>query len=121
MAERPKPASALPPVVLMARNTTRAALGYDSVGSSLLPTVMHASSLTVGATKHRIDMKAPSFADVKNLKLEAFDPSTYLSSHNYYTEAIAGAASKGNAAVSGALAVNVFSNVTDASIGDMSP
>lgn len=69
------------------------------------------------ATKHRIDMKALSFADVKNLGLRPLIPSTYLSSHNYYTEAIAGA-SKGQAAVSGALAVNVFSNVTDAAIGD---
>lgn len=113
--------------VLLSYNQNTAAVGYDSNrNGSYLPTAIFADSLSVKATKNRVWFLVPTLADaknfvvndIKNLNFDALDPSTYLGSNNYYTEAVAGAAAKGNAAVAGAFAVNVFGNNTEAYLGE---
>lgn len=106
--------------VLLSNNRTTAAVGYGA--SAPKPTtIVYANSLTVTATKHAV--VPTSFQDIfdifkdtksKDYLLNLVDPSTYLSQVNYYTEAVAGAAAKGDAAVSGAFSVNVFGNTTEA-------
>ena len=113
--------------VVLSYNHNTAAVGYDAnSNSSYLPTSIWADSLTVSATKNRVWFLVPTLDDaknfvvndIKNLDFDAIDPSTYLGSNNYYTEAVAGAASKGKAAVAGAFAVNVFGNTTEAYLGE---
>lgn len=113
--------------VLLSYNQNTAAVGYDAdKNSSYLPTSIFTDSLSVTATKNRVWFLAPTLSDaknfvvndIKNLNFDALDPSTYLGSNNYYTEAVAGAAAKGNAAVAGAFAVNVFGNTTEAYLGN---
>ncbi len=113
--------------VLLSYNQNTAAAGYDANrNGSYLPTLIWADSLSVTATKNRVWFLVPTLADaknfvvndIKNLNFDALDPSTYLGSNNYYTEAVAGAAAKGNAAVAGAFAVNVFGNTTEAYLGN---
>lgn len=113
--------------VLLSYNQNTAAVGYDAnKNGSYLPTAVWADSLTVSATKNRVRFLTPTLDDAKNfvvnditnLNFDALDPSTYLGSNNYYTEAVAGAAAKGNAAVAGAFAVNVFGNTTEAYLGE---
>lgn len=113
--------------VLLSYNQNTAAVGYDAnKNSSYLPTSIFADSLSVTATKNRVWFLTPTLADaknfvtddIKNLNFDALDPSTYLGSNNYYTEAVAGAAAKGNAAVAGAFAVNIFGNTTEAYLAD---
>ncbi|MFZ2267304.1 MAG: leukotoxin LktA family filamentous adhesin [Azonexus sp.] len=110
--------------VLLSYNHNTAAVGYDTP-ASYAGTTLYANSLTVEASKNRVWFNVPSLADaknfvvndVKNLNFDALDPSSYLGSNNYYTEAVAGAAAKGNAAVAGAFAVNIFGNTTEAHLG----
>ena len=113
--------------VLLSYNQNTAAVGYDAnKNGSYLPTTIFADSLSVTATKNRVWFLVPTLADaknfvvndIKNLNFDALDPSTYLGSNNYYTEAVAGAAAKGNAAVAGAFAVNLFGNTTEAYLGN---
>jgi filamentous hemagglutinin family protein len=113
--------------VLLSYNQNTAAVGYDANrNGSYLPTTLYADSLSVTATKNRVWFLVPTLADaknfvvndIKNLNFDALDPSTYLGSNNFYTEAVAGAAAKGNAAVAGAFAVNVFGNTTEAYLGN---
>lgn len=113
--------------VLLSYNQNTAAVGYDAnKNGSYAPTTIWADSLTVTATKNRVRFLTPSLDDAKNfvvddiksLDFDALDPSTYLGSNNYYTEAVAGAAAKGNAAVAGAFAVNIFGNTTEAYLGN---
>ncbi len=101
--------------VLYANNDNIAAVGYDANGDAALTTV-DAKSLTVKAKKNRVEFN-PIDLDYKNFSFDSLDPSTYLGSNNFYTEAIAGAAAKGNAAVAGAFAINVFDNTTEAYVG----
>ena len=101
--------------VLLSDNQTTAEVGYGTVG-----TVSHidANSLTVTATKDPVDFAVPFniVTDPKNTQfLETLaNPATYLSQVNDYTEAVAGAASQGTAAVAGSFSVNVFGNTTSA-------
>ncbi|MEW6479356.1 MAG: hypothetical protein AB1455_07880 [Pseudomonadota bacterium] len=109
--------------VLVSNNVNEAVVGRDTDKDGTVDaTTVTAESLTVAATKHRVNLMTPdvknfSVNDVKNLNFDAIDPATYLGSNNYYTEAIAGSASKGNVAVSGAFAVNVFNNTNNAALG----
>ncbi|MCZ4315718.1 leukotoxin LktA family filamentous adhesin [Comamonadaceae bacterium G21597-S1] len=112
--------------VVLSYNGNAAVVGRDENGDDLYaPTSVFADSLTVAATKNRVRLLAPTAddavdfvtRDAKNLDFDALDPSTYLGSNNYYTEAIAGAAAKGNVAVAGAFSVNVFGNTTRALLG----
>ena len=109
--------------VLLSNNKTTAAVGY---GTDSATTSVFSNSLGVTATKHRIDSNLlDSFKGLTadNLKtktglLQLLDPGTYLSQRsNYYTAAVAGAAAKGSAAISGAFSVNVFGNTTEAYLG----
>ena len=113
--------------VVLSYNQNTAAVGYDANrNGGYLPTSIFADSLSVLATKNRVRFLTPSIDDAKNfvaddikaLNFDFLDPSTYLGSNNYYTEAVAGAAAKGNAAVAGAFAVNVFGNTTEAYLGN---
>jgi len=113
--------------VLLSYNQNTAAVGYDAnKNGSYAPTSLFVDSLSVTATKNRVWFLVPTLADAKNfvvndikaLNFDALDPSTYLGSNNYYTEAVAGAAAKGNAAVAGAFAVNIFGNTTEAYLGE---
>lgn len=113
--------------VLLSYNHNTAAVGYDAnKNGSYAPTSLFVDSLSVTATKNRVWFLVPTLADAKNfvvndikaLNFDALDPSTYLGSNNYYTEAVAGAAAKGNAAVAGAFAVNIFGNTTEAYLGE---
>jgi hypothetical protein len=113
---------------ILSYNTTTAAAGYDTLwGGFYTPTWIYANSLTVAATKHKVDFVSPldvipkSISGVqtwvKNFDFDALDPLNYLGSNNYYTEAVAGAAAKGDAAVAGSFAVNLFMNTTEAYLG----
>lgn len=113
--------------VLLSYNQNTAAVGYDAnKNGSYASTSLFVDSLSVTATKNRVWFLVPTLTDAKNfvvndikaLNFDALDPSTYLGSNNYYTEAVAGAAAKGNAAVAGAFAVNVFGNTTEAYLGE---
>ena len=101
--------------VLLSDNQTTAAVGSGTAGTA---SDIDANSLTVTATKNPVDLTVP-FNIVTDPKNTAFletlaDPATYLSQVNDYTEAVAGAASQGNAAVAGSFSVNVFGNTTNA-------
>ena len=113
---------------ILAYNKTTAAAGYDTLwGSYYTPSQIHANSLTVAATKHRVEFASPLDSIpksiggvqtwVKNFDFDTLDPLNYLGSNNYYTEAVAGAAAKGDAAVAGAFSVNLFMNTTEAYLG----
>lgn len=113
--------------VLLSHNDNTAAVGYDADGDGAFqPSNIFADSLAVEATKNRVWFETPTLDDAKNfvvddiqnLDFDALDPSNYLGSNNYYAEAIAGAAAQGDAAVSGAFAVNVFGNTTEAYVGE---
>lgn len=113
--------------VLLSYNQNTAAVGYDANANGISPaSTLFADSLTVTSTKNRVRFLSPTWDDAKNftsdniksLDFTALDPATYLGSNNYYTEAVAGAASKGKAAVAGAFAVNVFGNTTEAYLGN---
>ncbi|QCB46258.1 leukotoxin LktA family filamentous adhesin [Hydrogenophaga sp. PAMC20947] len=113
--------------VLVSNNTNEAIVGRDADKNSIFtPTEIHAASLKANATKNRVSFGAPVLPGsknftpdgIKNFDFDTFDPANYLGSNNYYTEAIAGAASQGNTAVAGAFAVNVFNNKNNAAIGD---
>ena len=102
--------------VLLSNNATRALVGQDTAAANTA-SVIHAQSLTLSARKNRVNFNAlPNISDVTSFSFDTLDPATYLGSNNYYTEAVAGAASKGQAAVAGAFSVNLFQNVTEASI-----
>jgi len=101
--------------VLYANNDNIAAVGYDANGDAAV-TTMDAKSLTVRAKKNRVEFN-PIDLNYKNFSFDSLNPSTYLGSNNFYTEAVAGAAAKGNAAVAGAFAINVFDNTTEAYVG----
>ncbi|WP_374407793.1 beta strand repeat-containing protein [Hydrogenophaga sp.] len=107
---------------LLSNNVNEAIIGRDADDShSSDATNVDAVSIEVAATKHRVSplsLKNFDLDDIKNLDFDTVDPSTYLGSNNYYTEAIAGAAAKGDVAVSGAFAVNLFKNSNNAAIGD---
>ena len=107
---------------LVSNNVNEAVVGRDANASGTSDaTELHAQSLAVEATKGRVQFVKPenfSLNDIKNLNFDALDPANYLGSNNYYTEAVAGAAAKGNAAVAGSFAVNVFNNNNSASIGE---
>ena len=83
-----------------------------------------ATSLAVAARNHKVSGTAPfdfSLSDVKDLggddsKLTELNLQGLLGENNYYTEAIAGAGG-GNVAVTGAFAVNVFDDKTEAWVG----
>ncbi|WP_217637543.1 hypothetical protein [Desulfuromusa kysingii] len=102
--------------VLYANNDNIAAVGYNT-DDMVETTTVDAKSLTVKATKHKIDLSDITL-DYLNFSFDTLDPSTYLSTNNYYTEAIAGAAAQGDAAVAGSFSVNVFDNTTAAYIGE---
>ncbi|MBU0750688.1 MAG: hypothetical protein KJ787_00105 [Gammaproteobacteria bacterium] len=118
---------------LLSYNQNTAAVGYDTdpANPDAEPVSnIYANSLTVTSTKNRVDFESPldqipkSFSDatalfneVKAFDFDRLDPLNYLGSNNYYTEALAGAAAKGNAAVAGAFAVNLFMNKTEAYLG----
>ncbi len=101
--------------VLYVNNDNIAAVGYDT-DNTIETTTVDAKSLTVKATKHKIDLSDITL-DYLNFSFDTLDPSTYLSTNNYYTEAIAGAAAQGDAAVAGSFSVNVFDSTTAAYIG----
>jgi hypothetical protein len=106
--------------VIVSGNDTKATVGSGST--------IDANSLSVTADKNKVAPSGvgasitaaipKSVDEAKNFDFEKLDPSNYIGTNNYYTEAIAGSASKGNVAVSGAFSVNVFTNETEASIGD---
>jgi filamentous hemagglutinin family protein len=106
--------------VLLANNKNIASLGYDADHGGTSPVSnIFADSVKVTAIKHGIEPSAyplSRFKDVEDFSFDALDPANYLGI-NYYSEAVAGSASKGDAAVSGAFAVNVFNNTTEASVG----
>jgi hypothetical protein len=113
---------------ILAYDKTTAAAGYDTLwGSFYTPTHIYANSLTVAAAKHKVEFASPlDFIPksiggvqtwVKNFDFDTLDPLNYLGSNNYYTEAVAGAAAKGDAAVAGAFSVNLFMNTTEAYLG----
>ncbi|HMX15829.1 MAG TPA: hypothetical protein PKD29_03190, partial [Rhodocyclaceae bacterium] len=102
--------------VLLSNNQSLAAIGRDTAAPDAASTI-HARSATVKAAKNRVEFYVPNISDVKSFSFDTLDPSTYLGSNNYYTEAVAGAAAKGNAAVAGAFSVDLFRNVTEAAIG----
>ena len=108
--------------VLVSLNENHAVVGRDADESGAFdPTAVNAESLTVSATKNRVSTPAAknlTVDGVKNLDFDTFDPADYLASNNYYTEAIAGAASQGATAVAGAFAVNVFTNKSIAELGE---
>ncbi|OGB31539.1 MAG: hypothetical protein A3I16_04050, partial [Burkholderiales bacterium RIFCSPLOWO2_02_FULL_66_35] len=108
--------------VLVSLNENHAVVGRDADESGAFdPTAVNAESLTVLATKNRVSTPAAknlTVDGVKNLDFDTFDPADYLASNNYYTEAIAGAASQGDTAVAGAFAVNVFTNKSIAELGE---
>ena len=117
--------------VLLANNQNIAAVGRDADKSkTFAPTTIYADSLTVQASKPGVknvldvlgggltlsDLKA--FKDINTKSyIDNLDPAVYFGL-DYYTEAVAGAAAKGDAAVAGAFAVNVFGNTTQAYLGD---
>ncbi len=111
---------------ILSYNKTTAAVGYDTPMADTASNI-YANSLTVAATKHKVDFVSPldvipkSIGGVqtwvKNFDFDMLDPLNYLGSNNYYTEAVAGAAAKGDAAVAGAFAVNLFMNTTEAYLG----
>lgn len=102
--------------VLVSRNEVMAAAGRDVTGS-WGPSGLHVQSLTIRADRHPVTLNPlPNIADVKSFSFDTLDPANFLGSNNYYTEAVAGAASKGDVAVSGAFSVNVFENVTEAQL-----
>ncbi len=115
--------------VLLAHNQNIAAVGRDAdKNGSFAPTSIHADSLKIKADKQGVDSFLENglsvssvLAELKNINTKSYidnlDPALYLGI-NYYTEAVAGAAAKGNAAVAGAFAVNVFGNTTQAYVGD---
>ena len=104
--------------VLLASNQTTATVG-DATGAS---TTIDADSLTVTATKHPVQLTVPFTLDLDNTSTDYLttlaNPATYLSQVSDYTEAVAGAASQGDAAVAGAFSVNVFGNTTEASLNN---
>lgn len=106
--------------VLLANNKNIASIGYDANHDGTSPVSnIFADSAKVAAIKRGIEPSAyplSRFKDVKNFSFDALDPANYLGI-NYYSEAVAGSASKGDAAVSGSFAVNVFNNTTEASVG----
>ncbi|MDR3673689.1 MAG: hypothetical protein P4L36_22790 [Holophaga sp.] len=107
--------------VLLAENKTTAGVGYGTLGTA---SDIDADSLTVLANKNPIQFTAP-FNIVTSPKDKDFletlaNPATYLSQVNDYTEAVAGAESKGDAAVAGSFAVNVFGNTTNAYVNNAS-
>ncbi|HHU63668.1 MAG TPA: hypothetical protein GXZ32_05610 [Clostridiales bacterium] len=81
-------------------------------------------ALDIDAIKHRVDLTDFSIGfDFENNTLtedifEGLELANFLSSNNYYAEAIAGAASAGTMALSGAFVVVVFNNTTAAYIDD---
>ncbi|MDU4960065.1 MAG: filamentous hemagglutinin N-terminal domain-containing protein [Sporomusaceae bacterium] len=82
---------------------------------------IRANSLQVKAENHKVTGTVPFEYDTKDLaalKASLTDESlqSILGQNNYYTEAIAGAASS-NVAVTGAAAVNYFQDKTTASVG----
>ena len=113
--------------VLLANNQNIAAVGRDAdKNDTFAPTTIYADSLTVQANKPGVknvldvldggltlsDLKA--FKDINTKSyIDNLDPAVYFGL-DYYTEAVAGAAAKGDAAVAGAFAVNVFGNTTQA-------
>jgi hypothetical protein len=103
--------------VLLADNHTSAEVG---AGAAAAASAIYADSLAVTADKNPVDLTVP-FNIVTDPKNTAFletlaNPATYLSQVNDYTEAVAGAASQGNAAVAGSFSVNVFGNTTSATL-----
>lgn len=102
--------------VLVSRNEVMASVGRDVTGS-WGPSGLHVQSLTIRADRHPVMLNPlPNIADVKSFSFDTLDPANFLGSNNYYTEAVAGAASKGDVAVSGAFSVNVFENITEAQL-----
>lgn len=102
--------------VLVSRSEVMASVGRDVAGS-WGPSGLHVQSLTIRTDRHPVMLNPlPNIADVKSFNFDTLDPASYLGSNNYYTEAVAGAASKGDAAVSGAFSVNVFENITEAQL-----
>jgi len=123
--------------VLLSTNSTTASLGYDVDGFSG-PTNVYANSVTLNAAKNRVTFNNPLdvvdfgllldpivsdpldkehyVEGIQDFAIDTLDPTHYLGSNNYYTEAVAGAAAKGQAAVAGAFSVNVFHNTTQAEV-----
>ena len=108
--------------VLLSNNVNEAVVGRDADDSgSADASELHAQSLEVKATRNRVSFVRPenfTLSDVENLDFDDLDPANYLGSNNYYTEAVAGAATTGDTAVAGSFAVNVFRNVNSSAIGD---
>ena len=96
-----------------------AALSYNTISATVgNGATLDVNSLTVAANRNPVLFNAlPNISDVKSFSFDTLDPSTYLGSNNYYTEAVAGAAAKGSTAVAGAFSVNLFMDTTEASIG----
>ncbi|WP_374319346.1 leukotoxin LktA family filamentous adhesin [Aquabacterium sp.] len=96
-----------------------AALSYNTISATVGDGAsLDVNSLTVSANRNPVLFNAlPNISDVKSFSFDTLDPSTYLGSNNYYTEAVAGAAAKGSTAVAGAFSVNLFMDTTEASIG----
>ncbi|MEX8518634.1 MAG: leukotoxin LktA family filamentous adhesin [Leptothrix sp. (in: b-proteobacteria)] len=111
--------------VLLAHNQNTAAIGRDANDNGTFdPTSIQADSLTVKASNESVEslltggLALSTFKDInKSSYIDNLDPAVYTGL-NYYTEAVAGAASSGNAAVAGAFAVNVLNNTTKATLGD---
>ena len=101
--------------ILHSNNKIRAFIGRDGDEKDddkpTETTTINANSVTVSADSHRVD---PSMFVLDGFQFDDLDPRKYIRTNNFYTEAIAGAASRGDAAVAGAFAVNVFENITEA-------
>ena len=101
--------------VIVSDNEYRASLGNNAV---LGDGANHIGGLTVAARNHKISGGVPfdwSLDGLQDRFTEA-NLQSLLGNSNYYTESIAGAGA-GQVAVTGAFSVNVFDDVTEASIG----
>jgi mucin-19 len=102
--------------VIYAKNETSAFVGDGAQ--------VTASSLSLTANKRRVDIndfRIDFNFEENNFKqniFEGLELLNFLSSNNYYGEAIGGAGSTGDAALAGAFVVLVFNNKTSAYIGE---